>query len=29
MTGVPGKWPQKNSSLRETHLRPMAHWPGS
>ena len=23
-----GKCPQKNSSLRLTHLRPMAHWPG-
>ncbi len=26
---APGKWPLKNSSLRVTHLRPMAHWPGS
>ena len=29
ITGWPGKCPQKNSSLRLTHLRPMAHWPGS
>lgn len=29
MTGCAGKWPLKNSSLRVTHLRPMAHCPGS
>jgi len=29
MTCSWGKWPQKNCSLTLTHLRPLAHWPGS